>query len=226
MKGEKVYAALTRRDSEKVRELCSKHRTKAGPFLKLTERRQSVLQKALYSTQVDLVLKLLEDAEKRWGRRNIERKLVMDVTANQDTIIHVAATHDDCIPAVEKIFNWTTQLLFYYNNKGESPIFNAVRYGQLKMFDFLNREYIKAFPDDEDRLSMYTATDESSSKGKYYNILHVAIYNEHFGMFLFKFLVTNDVLFVSGHTCFFHFCYIHIPDLLAQFTCNSTNPRR
>lgn len=215
MKGEDVYGALTRMDTEKVRELCMKHRE--GPFLTLTERRQSVLQKALYSIQVELVLNLLDDAQQRWSSGDFERKLVGDVTAQKDTLIHVAATHDACIPAVKKIFQWTTQLLFWEDDKGESPIFNAVRYGQLNMFHFLNREIINTIPDPQTRLSKYKASNKTT--GKHYNILHVAIYNEHFGMFFFRFLLTNDVSFL------FLFLFFLIPDKLDQFSCTSTNYR-
>lgn len=175
MSGEALYRALTQKDGPKVRELCQKH--PEGPFLALTQRRDSVLQKALYSRQVDLVLHLLADAKQRW-QQDFHKKLGEHVNIRKSNILHVAATHDSCIQAAIKILEYADHLITFQNEVGESPIFLAVRYGQLKMFKFLNSQIMKIAPDEDYRLSFYKISTES----KTYTILHVAIYNEHFGM--------------------------------------------
>lgn len=178
MSGEAIYHALTQKDGPKVRELCKKHHE--GPFQKLTQRKDSVLQKALYSTQVELVLQLLDDAEKRWGEAFF-RKLGEHSNTRNNNVLHVAATHDSCIPAAAKILEYEPHLITLVNDSGESPIFIAVRYGQFNMFKYLNHQIKKLVPDMENRLSFYyKVTNEDKSQ----TILHQAIHNEHFGIFL------------------------------------------
>ncbi|KAK1393342.1 PGG domain-containing protein [Heracleum sosnowskyi] len=179
MSGEDIYAALTQKDEAKVRELCWEHPD--GPFHKLTRRRDSVLQKALYSTQVDLVLVLLSDAKKRW-QRDFYKKMGEHVNKTDNNILHVAATHDSCIRAAKKIVKYAPHLLTLENNRGERPIFIAARYGQFKMFKFLNRQLINLVPDVEDRLSFYQLYNK---RGESYTILHQAIHSEHFELALY-----------------------------------------
>lgn len=195
MSGEDIYAALTEKDRPKVRKLCEEHTE--GPFLKLTQRKDSVLQKALYSTQVDLVLELLSDAKERWPQ-HFYKKLGEQVNKTNNNILHVAATHVSCIRAAQKILKYAPHLLTSENNAGERPIFIAARYGQFKMFKFLNRQIINIVPDIEDRLLFYKL---SNKRGESYTILHQAIHREHFGIYLsLPRLLTNAVIFITGHT--------------------------
>ena len=181
MSAEEIYGALTRKDWKEVRELCKKH--PEGLFLKLSSSRDSVLQKALYSGDVELVLGLLADANERFPERQVfEDKLKDDVNIIKNTALHVAATQDSCILAAAKIFKYAGHLLFAQNNRGEFPVFSAVRYGQLKMFKYLDSKIFEAVPDEEFRLSLYKLSNERGI----YTILHVAIYNEHFGMSFFR----------------------------------------
>ncbi|KAK1393309.1 hypothetical protein POM88_012365 [Heracleum sosnowskyi] len=126
MSGEAIYRALTQKDGRKVRELCQGY--PEGPFLALTQRRDSVLQKALYSRQVDLVLDLLADAKQRW-QHDFHKKLGEHVNIRKNNILHVAATHDSCIQAAIKILEYADHLITSQNDVGESPILLAVRVG-------------------------------------------------------------------------------------------------
>nr|XP_017238219.1 PREDICTED: uncharacterized protein LOC108211199 isoform X1 [Daucus carota subsp. sativus] len=163
-----------------VRELCKNHRD--GPFLKLSSSRDSVLQKALYSGDVELVLALLDDAYENFREgQAFEDKLKDDVNVIKNTALHVAATQDSCILAAAKIFDYAGHLLFAQNNRGEFPVFSAVRYGQLNMFKFLDSKIFEAVGDEDFRLSLYKLSNERGT----YTILHVAIYNEHFELALY-----------------------------------------
>lgn len=126
-----IYRALIRKDWQTVKVLCNQHRD--GPFVKISRRGDSVLQKALYAGEVDLVLALLKDASThfREPRVLLINKLLGDVNFKKNTILHVAATQDACVRAAVSICEYTDNLLFAQNKKGEFPIFSAVRYGQL-----------------------------------------------------------------------------------------------
>lgn len=85
-----------------------------------------------------LFLALLDDAKKRWPHQDhFKMKLVQDVNTTENNIVHVAATQDFCIQAVIKVLEHAPKLLTSPNGRGETPIFPAVRYGQIKMFKFL-----------------------------------------------------------------------------------------
>lgn len=181
---EEIYGALTRgrKEWENIREMCKQH--KDGPFRKISRSKDSVLQKALYSGDVELVLMLLADAKLRFtGTHEFEDKLMKDVNIREETILHMAATQDSCLSAARKICKYADLLLLAENNVGEFPIFSAVRYGQIRMFKFLHSQMLNVIRDEEYLLSdFYKIFNER--KNEHYTILHIAIYNEHFGMFL------------------------------------------
>lgn len=187
MAAEDMYAALTQKDWQKVIDLCNQH--PEGPFLKLSRGRDSVLQKALYAGDVELVLALLDNAKNRFSeRKDFEDRLTNDVNIINNTILHVAATQDSCLEAAVKIYEFSGHLLFARNNRGEFPIFSATRYGQFNMFKFLNKKIMDVVSDEERRLQLFYKV---SKEHEFYTILHVAIYNEHFGM-SFQLLLTNE----------------------------------
>ncbi|KAL8088168.1 uncharacterized protein LOC141696718 [Apium graveolens] len=173
-----IYAALTKEDAKTVRDMCQEHAE--GPFLVLNQFGDSVLQKALYSGQVDLVLDLLNDANQRWPQ-GFRKKLGDHVNVRKNNVLHVAATQDSCLRAAHKIFQLADHLLTLENNDGETPLFLAARYGQLKMFTFLNSQIQNLVSDEEDSLSFY----QFSGERKKYTVLHLAIYKEHFVLALY-----------------------------------------
>ncbi|KAK1393306.1 hypothetical protein POM88_012362 [Heracleum sosnowskyi] len=181
MSAEEIYVALIREDWEKVKFLCHQHDD--GPFVNISRNKDSVLQKALYAGEAKLVLELLEDAYKRFKESRVFLdKLLRDVNTMGNTTLHVAATQDSCISAAVQIYEYANHLIFSPNNKGEFPIFSAVRYGQLNMFKFLHTKITKIVPDEEERnLFIYKVSNEHET----YTILHVAIYNEHFELALY-----------------------------------------
>ncbi|XP_074379866.1 uncharacterized protein LOC141721033 [Apium graveolens] len=196
MLAEDVYAALTRKDWQKVIDLRNQH--PEGPFLKLSHSRDSVLQKALYAGDVELVLALLDDAKKRFSsvREEFEDRLTHDVNIINNTILHVAATQDSCLEAAIKIYEFSGHLLFAQNNRREFPIFSATRYGQFNMFKFLNQKIMEVVPDEECRLQLFYKV---SKEHETYTILHVAIYNEHFELALHIARTIPDLIGEEDH---------------------------
>ncbi|KAL1823136.1 hypothetical protein ACET3Z_009914 [Daucus carota] len=192
MSGEAIYFALTRLNCGKVRKLCMEH--PEGPFLELTQRRDSVLQKALYSKQVDLVLDLLQDARVRW-LQDFHKKLGDHVNREGNNILHVAATHDSCLSAAVKILNYAGHLLTFKNDVGETPIFLAVQYGQMNMFKYLNHQIEIIAPDPGRRLPFY----KKANRYETYTILHEAMYNDHFELALYIARRIPDLICEKDH---------------------------
>lgn len=188
-----LYDALMKKNCRKVLELCQKYSD--GPFYTLTKRKDTVLHLALYSMQVDLVLSLLQEDYVTPD----QRKKMNHQNSSGNTILHEAATQDNCIAAARRIMELEPQLLSIPNKKGEPPIYRAVRYGQMDMFKFLNRQVEQFFPVEEHRTRFYKnkrseyaskkkkATSGTSKNKKVdptYTILHISIYNEHFGTYV------------------------------------------
>lgn len=128
----------------------------------------SVLHVALYSMQIELVNKLLDRLSK-------DNKFIMHANAVGNTILHEAATYDKFHSVAKKMLKLQSQLLTATNNNMETPLFRAARYGQMKMFKYLDAELERTFGE-EDAKIFHKKVDDAT-------ILHAAVAAERFGEF-------------------------------------------
>ncbi|KAM3701917.1 hypothetical protein ACJW31_05G212300 [Castanea mollissima] len=160
----KLYEALMKEDTEAVLKLCADMEDHALHILTIHE--DTVLHKAAYSKQADLVLSLLKGLpschDNNLGRKN----------RSGNTILHEAATldHRSSVKVAEEMIKRDQKLLRIRNELGETPLFRAARYGKTEIFNFLA---------DEEK-----DTQQSVQRNDKTTILHIAILSQHFGLAL------------------------------------------
>ncbi|KAM3749757.1 hypothetical protein ACB098_05G211600 [Castanea mollissima] len=160
----KLYEALMKEDTKAVLKLCADMEDHALHILTIHE--DTVLHKAAYSKQADLVLSLLKDLpschDNNLGRKN----------RSGNTILHEAATldHRSSVKVAEEMIKRDRKLLREINELGETPLFRAARYGKTEIFNFLA---------DEEK-----DTQQSVQRNDKTTILHIAILSQHFGLAL------------------------------------------
>ncbi|KAM4102273.1 hypothetical protein ACB094_05G211600 [Castanea mollissima] len=174
----KLYEALMKEDTKAVLKLCADMEDHALHILTIHE--DTVLHKAAYSKQADLVLSLLKDLpschDNKLGHKN----------RSGNTILHEAATldHRSSVKVAEEMIKRDQKLLRIRNELGETPLFRAARYGKTEIFNFLA---------DEEK-----DTQQSVQRNDKTTILHIAILSQHFGLALeiatherFRYLVSE-----------------------------------
>ncbi|KAK7832036.1 ankyrin repeat-containing protein bda1 [Quercus suber] len=177
----KLYEALLKEDTKAVLKLCADMEEHALHILTIHE--DTVLHKAAYSKQADLVLSLLKDLpschDNKLGRKN----------RSGNTILHEAATLDQesSVKVAEEMIKRDQELLRMRNELGETPLFRAARYGKTEIFNFLADESLNY--GEKDMQKFVQRNDKTT-------ILHIAILSQHFGLALeiathgrFKYLV-------------------------------------
>ena len=161
----KLYDALLKEDKEAVIKLCADMEDHALHILTIHE--DTVLHKAAYSKQAELVLSLLKDLPpccvNKMRRKN----------SSGNTILHEAATlaHGSSVVAKEMIKR-DQELLRMRNELGETPLFRAARYGKTEIFNFLANENLNY--GEKDMQQFVQRNDKTT-------ILHIAILSQHFG---------------------------------------------
>ncbi|KAK4588492.1 hypothetical protein RGQ29_019477 [Quercus rubra] len=177
----KLYDALLKEDKEAVIKLCADMEDHALHILTIHE--DTVLHKAAYSKQADLVLSLLKDLPPCHGNK-LGRK-----NRSGNTILHEAATLDQgsSVIVAEEMINRDQELLRMRNELGETPLFRAARYGKTEIFNFLADESLNY---GEKEIQQFVQRNDKTT------ILHIAILSQHFGLALkiathgrFKYLV-------------------------------------
>ncbi|WOG82024.1 hypothetical protein DCAR_0101183 [Daucus carota subsp. sativus] len=163
-----LYQALIKKDEQKVLDLCEKYAEEEGPMRVVTIHKDTILHVALYSMQVGLVIKLLENLSPQYIHL-MDRK-----NSGGNTVLHEAATYDKLLDAVEMMLKLRKNLLTITNNNMENPLFRAARYGQKAIFKFLSGCIVKDF--DTEELEKYHQKFDGST------VLHAAIAAEHFGL--------------------------------------------
>jgi hypothetical protein len=161
----KLYKALLNEDEEKVIRLCEGIEDHA--LHKLTIHNDTVLHKAAYSKQTNLVHRLLEKLQSD----DHLYKMTQIKNSNGNTILHEAATLDQACIAKE-IFEKAPDLLSARNDLGETALFRAARYGKTECFNFLADEIIEY---DEAGQKPFVQRNDKTT------ILHMAILAQHFG---------------------------------------------
>ena len=162
----KLYDALLKEDTEAVIKLCADMEDHALHILTIHE--DTVLHKAAYSRQADLVLSLLKDLPPCHGNK-LGRK-----NRSGNTILHEAATLDqgNSVIVAEEMINRDQELLRMRNELGETPLFRAARYGKTKIFNFLADESLNY---GEKEMQQFVQRNDKTT------ILHIAILSQHFG---------------------------------------------
>ena len=160
-----LYKALLNEDEEEVIKLCEDIEDHA--LHKLTIHNDTVLHKAAYSKQTNVVHRLL----KKLQSDDHLYKMTQIKNSAGNTILHEAATLDQAYIAKE-IFEKAPGLLSERNDHGEIALFRAACYGKTESFNFL-ADKIKEF--DEARQKPFVQRNDKTT------ILHMAILAQHFG---------------------------------------------
>lgn len=162
-----LYEALMiSQDEQNVIELCRKVPDHALYILTIHD--DTVLHMATYSKRGDLVLKLLDELP--------DQCLYKMTRQNQagNTILHETATSNHAVPVADKLLKKAPGLLGMRNNKGETALLRAARYGKAEMFNFLAGRV--AGYDSSSKLTFLQRSDKT-------NVLHISILSQHFGKF-------------------------------------------
>lgn len=169
-----LYNALMRGDEEKVIYLCQN--IKEGPLHILTIHNDTVLHMATYTKQKDLVLNLL----KLFPSQDNFLKLSTFQNDIGNTVLHEAVTSDRIVPAASEMLRICPGLLDMHNFRGETALFQAARYGKIRMFEFLDHQ-VKNFVESNhaDYRDFHRRSDNTT-------ILHISILSEHFGKYISK----------------------------------------
>lgn len=175
-----IYNAIIHKDVTEVLKLLP-FLVADGPLHVVTIHNDTILHLALYSMQLDLVLRLI----KTLSPQHIA--LLVHQNSGGNTILHEAATYDKLFPAAEMILQLQPQLLTIRNNNKENALFRAARYGQMKMFKFLDDCLVQTL-EVEDLKEAHRKFDGST-------ILHAAIAAEHFGVEILFRLLASFCLF-------------------------------
>ncbi|GFZ03265.1 hypothetical protein Acr_15g0018730 [Actinidia rufa] len=149
-------------DDAKVVELCKQ--IPEGPLHTSSIHKDTILHMATYYGKSELALNLLEmlpDSE--------SDKLTMENDTG-NTMLHEAANSDKIVPVAMEMLRKAPKLLGMRNKYGETALFVAARYGQMKMFKFLDKQ-----GEEGERKTFYQKKDQTT-------ILHAAIIHGHFGV--------------------------------------------
>ncbi|XP_030969542.1 uncharacterized protein LOC115989803 isoform X2 [Quercus lobata] len=170
----KLYEALLEEDTKEVLKLCADKEDHALHIL--TIHQDTVLHKAAYSKQADLVFSLLKDLPPCH-----DNKLRLK-NHSGNTILHEAATlsssdHEISVKVAEEMIKRDQELLRMRNELGETPLFRAARYGKSEIFNFLAGESLKLNYGEKD-MQQFVQRDDKTT------ILHIAILSQHFGLAL------------------------------------------
>ncbi|KAA8520146.1 hypothetical protein F0562_014402 [Nyssa sinensis] len=168
---EKLYKALVKGEDERVIELC--RQSPKGALQTLTVHNDTVLHVATYHKKGELVLKLLEELP-----QNQHNKLIRQNTAG-NTILHEVATANSLIPLAREMLYLVPYLLTMRNQLGETALFRAAHYGEVRMMRFLDQQVDK-------HIGSLDKEEEAHSKSFYQRndkttILHIAILTDNFG---------------------------------------------
>ncbi|GMP75640.1 hypothetical protein CsSME_00032650 [Camellia sinensis var. sinensis] len=90
---------------------------------------------ATYSKQKELVLELFRLLPDNDSNENI---IAQNDIGN--TILHEAATSNRIVDAAQEMLRKAPELLRKKNDRGETALFQAARYGKMEMFKFLDDE--------------------------------------------------------------------------------------
>ncbi|CAK9137273.1 unnamed protein product [Ilex paraguariensis] len=164
-----LYSALMREEGDEVIRLCQQNPD--GPLYILTLHQDTVLHMAIHSRQTNLVLSLLKDLPEHQFPK------LMHTNDLGNTVLHEAATADSIVPAAKEILIKAPKLLSKCNRQGEMPLFRAARYGQKRMFEFLDDEINKSIQNEADLKVFHYRKDTAT-------ILHLAVQTEHFDIAL------------------------------------------
>jgi hypothetical protein len=170
----KLYKALLKEEADQVIQLCEGIEDHA--LHKLTVHNDTVLHKATYAKQGDLVLRLL-DALPHHLLMTSKKGIGNTILRKNDignTILHEAATLDqeNSVTVATKMLEKAPGLLSETNNIGETALFRAARYGKTEIFHFLAQ---KILGDDEAKQKPFIQRTDKTT------ILHIAILAQHFG---------------------------------------------
>ncbi|CAK9187067.1 unnamed protein product, partial [Ilex paraguariensis] len=171
---EVLYNAVMNKEHDNVLRQCKE--SPEGPFSILTMHKDTVLHVALYSMNVELVTSLL-DLLKKFPEDQLKQKMCLQNT-DGNTILMEASIYDGFVPAAKEMLRMTPELLIIDNNFPDMPLFRSVRYGQIKMFQFLDEEV------QESKIITSEAQRKSFYCNKECNILHQAVMTEQFEMAL------------------------------------------
>ncbi|XP_052183339.1 uncharacterized protein LOC127795599 [Diospyros lotus] len=173
-----LYEAIEKGDEVKVIELCRK--VPEGPLYPVTIHKDTVIHMATYSKQEGLVASLLKELpETHWGRQMATQNDI------GNTMLHEAATTNKAISAAEEMLRLAPELLETRNQRGETAIFRAARYGKMNIFQFLEGKVNKLFEreiseeeeeeelQEERRKAFYVRDDKTT-------ILQICILSEQF----------------------------------------------
>ncbi|XAR65701.1 hypothetical protein NMG60_11009892 [Bertholletia excelsa] len=148
--------------------MCEKY--EEGP-LHLSIQKGTVLHVASFYEKTDLVLKLLDQIR--------TTNKITGLTVRNDignTVLHDAAASDLMVGAAREMLSLAPELLVSRNNSGETAVFRAVRFGQIKMFDFLEEKIEERRGEmEEDEWKRICWKEDGTT------VLHIAVLFEHFG---------------------------------------------
>uniref|UniRef100_A0A175YNU0 PGG domain-containing protein n=1 Tax=Daucus carota subsp. sativus TaxID=79200 RepID=A0A175YNU0_DAUCS len=187
---QQFYDAIIKKDAAKVLKL-REPLVAEGPLHVVTIHDDTILHLALYSMQLELVLSLIDTLAPE------HIALMVRQNSGGNTILHEAATYDKLFPAAEIMLRLQPELLTIRNNNKENPLFRAARYGQMKMFKFLNECLVRTLDNVE--------LERAHRKFDGSTILHAAIAAEHFdsdGLTALQLLACNPAAFqFRGRGC-------------------------
>jgi hypothetical protein len=169
LNGELYKALLTIENKEmEVMELCARFDEHAFHILSIHN--DTVLHKAIYAKQANLVLRLLEALPRG---RHLDKMTHQNEAGN--TILHEAATLDqeNSVEVATKMLEKAPELLCMTNKLGETALFRAARYGKTGIFNFLAKKILEHH--DEASLQRSIQRNDKTT------ILHIAILSQHFG---------------------------------------------
>ena len=142
----KLYQALLNEEAQEVINMCNGLEDHA--LHELTIHKDTVLHKATYLKQANLVLKLLEDLP----ACHLDKMTRTNQTGN--TILHEEATLDQAYSV-----DIAREMLNRAWGVGETALFWAARYGKIQIFNFLANEIVTPQtpkgPKDEKYVSKY-----------------------------------------------------------------------
>ncbi|XP_052184033.1 uncharacterized protein LOC127796032 isoform X3 [Diospyros lotus] len=175
-----LYEALMSGDENRVIQLCE--RVPEGPLYPLTIHNDTVLHMATYSKQENLVLRLLDKLpQSQNGKMDAKNDI-------GNTILHEAATSSKIVPAARAMLGRAPYLLEMRNERGETALFRAARYGKMEMFRFLDEQVKESFKSKEeekvDKELFEKALKEMYVRDDKTTVLHICVLTEHFELAL------------------------------------------
>ena len=164
----KLYRALLNEEEQEVINMCNGLEDHA--LHELTIHKDTVLHKATYSKQANLVSRLFEDLP----ACHLNKMTRTNQAGN--SILHEAATLNEAcsVSIAREMLNRAPELLSMRNKLGETALFQAARYGKIDIFNFLANEITTKEHDETTQRPFVQRNDKTT-------ILHMAILSQHFG---------------------------------------------